>query len=200
MKKTSVLLACAMGAFTLVLSGCGGTTTEGSGSDSPSSSKPSKASASESTTSEPTTSESSETTTSASSFVDGVLTTPEMKIEITDHKVIPIGATGNEYGSKPVIAFWYKITNLTDQDVSPMNWIYVFTAYQDNNPNAENEISVASLPDDRFLDSQTENIKNGGTVENAMAYELDDETTPVDLVASDDLGMTEIGKATYNLN
>ena len=131
------------------------------------------------------------------SFVDGVLTTPEMKIVITDHKVIQPGNKGNEYGEKPVIAFWYKITNLSGGNLSPMEWIFVFTAYQDNNPNAENEIGVGSLPDSAFRDSQTEEIKEGGTVENAMAYELDDLTTPVELVASDDLGMTEIGRQTY---
>lgn len=56
------------------------------------------------------------------------------------------------------------------------------------------------LPDDRFLDSQMENIKKGGTVENAVSYELDDLKTPVDLVANDSLGLDDdIGKATYNL-
>ena len=57
---------------------------------------------------------------------------------------------------------------------------------------------MGSLPDDRFLDSQTENIKKGGTVENAMAYELDDLDTPVDLVATEGLDEV-IGKATYTL-
>ena len=47
---------------------------------------------------------------------------------------------------------------------------------------------MGSLPDDRFLDSQTENIKKGGTVENAAAYELDDLVTPVELVATEGLG------------
>lgn len=56
---------------------------------------------------------------------------------------------------------------------------------------------MGSLPDDAFTESQMETIKEGGTVENAMAYELDDLTTPVELVASDDLGMTEIGRETY---
>ena len=138
-----------------------------------------------------------------SSFVDGVLTTPEMKIQITNHKVIQVGEKGNEYGSKPVIAFWYQITNLTEKDIekdiSPMNFIFVMEAFQDNNPNAENKLEVGSLPDDKFLDSQMENIKKGGTVESAIAYELDDLKTPVDLVASNDLGMTEIGKITYKL-
>jgi hypothetical protein len=90
-------------------------------------------------------------------------------------------------------------TNLTDKDLTPMDFLFSITAYQDNNPNAENELQVGPLPDDRFMDSQMEKIKKGGTVENGMAYELDDETTPVDLVASNDLGMTEIGKVTYKL-
>jgi Domain of unknown function (DUF5067) len=189
MQRTLVLLAGALGAFTLVLSGCGGTTTESKGSDS------SRAP----TTSVPTASVPSETLKSDSSFKDGVLATPEMKIVITDHKIILVGAKGNEYGSKPLIAFWYKTTNLTDKKVSPMDFLFAFTAYQDNNPNRENKLDVGPLPDDRFLHSQTENIKNGGTVENAIAYELDDETTPVDLVAGSLIGTTEIGKVTYNL-
>ena len=133
-------------------------------------------------------------------FKDGVLTTSDVKIVITKHEVIPAGKKGNEYGDKPVIAFWYSITNLTDKETSPMEWIYDFSAYQDNNPNAENELDIAGLPDDRFLDSQTENIKKGGTVENAVAYELDDETTPVELVANDSLGFgDDLGRVTYEL-
>jgi Domain of unknown function (DUF5067) len=132
-------------------------------------------------------------------FQNGVLTTPDLKIKITRHKVIAVGQKGNEYGEKPVIAFWYKVTNLSGAKVDPMTaWIFAFSAYQDNNPNAVNELDVGSLPDDRFLDSQMENIKKGGTVENAMAYELDDLDTPVDLVATQGLDEV-IGKATYTL-
>lgn len=197
MKKSLVLLACASGA--LILSGCGGTATD--------SNQPANAGSSQTIeaadTSATNAAEPVDAPKSDSSFVDGVLTTPEMKIEITDHKVIPVGKKGNEYGSKPVIAFWYKTTNLTEKDVekdiSPMNFIYAVEAFQDNNPNAENKLEVGSLPDDKFGDSQMENIKKGGTVENAIAFELDDVKTPVDLVASNDLGMTEIGKITYKL-
>ena len=57
---------------------------------------------------------------------------------------------------------------------------------------------MGMLPDDRFLDSQTETIKKGGTVESAIAYELDDLVTPVDLVATEGLDEV-IGKATYKL-
>ncbi len=135
---------------------------------------------------------------SKATFKNGVLTTPELKIQITRYKIIEVGQNGNEYGEKPVIAFWYKTTNVSGDEVDPMAFIFHFNAYQDNNPNAENELDVGSLPDDRFLDSQTETIKKGGTVENANAYELDDLDTPVDLVASEGLDEA-IGKATYTL-
>lgn len=140
----------------------------------------------------------SEASEDGSSFENGVLTTSKLKIQITRHKVIKVGQQGNEYGEKPVIAFWYKTTNLTDADVSPMDFIFQFNASQDNNPNAVNELEVGSLPDDRFLDTQLENIKKGGTVENAVAYELDDLVTPVDLVATEGLDDV-IGKATHKL-
>ena len=132
-------------------------------------------------------------------FENGVLTTPDLKIQITRSQVIKVGQKGNEYGHKPVIAFWYKTTNLSGAKVDPMvAFILHFNAYQDNNPNAENQLDVGSLPDDRFLESQMENIKKGGTVEDAVAYELDDLHTPVDLVATEGLDQV-IGKATYKL-
>lgn len=133
------------------------------------------------------------------SFKDSVLTTPEVTIKITEVKTIPVGEKGNEYGQKPVIAFWYEVTNVAGDDVTPSDWLFNFTAYQDNDPNIENELNVGSLPDEAFLDTQMENIKQGGTVANAVAYELDDITTPVKLVASNDLGMTEIGSMTFEL-
>lgn len=192
MKKSLVLIACASAA--LVLGGCAGTTTAGSSAGNSNSSSPKESTVASSAPTEETVASNSD-----ASFKDGVLTTSDIKIEITDHKIIPVGAKGNEYGKKPVIAFWYKTTNVAGKDVSPMNFLFNITAYQDNNPNAENKLDVAGLPDNSFLSSQTEKIKKGGTVANAVAYELDDATTPVDLVASNDLGMSEIGKVTYNL-
>lgn len=139
-------------------------------------------------------------TDSSSSFIDGTLTTPDMKIVITDRKVIAVGEPGNEYGTEPVVAFWYSVTNLTDKKLDPTTaWIGAITVFQDNNANSLNKLDVASLPDQKFLDTQLEQIKNGGTVENAVAYGLTDTTTPVDLVASDDFGITEIGKLSYPL-
>lgn len=134
------------------------------------------------------------------SFKDGVLKTSKMKIEITSHRVIPVGQPGNEYGEKPVIAFVYKTTNLTNKELDPTTaWIGSFEAYQDNDPNAVNELNVGSMPGDQYLDTQTEQIKQGGTVENAVAYELDDETTAVKLSAKEDLFSDELGSQMYEI-
>lgn len=124
----------------------------------------------------------------------------DIKIEITSFKVINPGQLGNEYGDKPVIAFWYKTTNKTGKDIdSNLAWISIFTAIQDNNPNMINELQVGSLPDDRFLNSQSNTIKKNGTVENAIAYELTDNKTPVTLKANQGIAGKKIGTYNYNI-
>ncbi|MEK4091748.1 DUF5067 domain-containing protein [Viridibacillus sp. FSL H8-0110] len=133
-------------------------------------------------------------------FKDNEAKLVDLKIYITKTKVIPVGEKGNEYGDKPVIAIWYNTTNLSDKDIDPTTaWSVVFTAIQDNNPNSINQIEVGSLPDDRFLDTQLETIKKNGTVENAIAYELDDLKTPVTLVANQGIGGEELGRQEYKI-
>ena len=134
-------------------------------------------------------------------FQDGVLTTPDFKVAITDYRVIPVGAEGNEYADAPVLAIWYDTTNLgaSDEEITPLTeFVFNFVAYQDNDPNIENKLSVGMLPDSTFRETQTASIKPGGTIANAVAYELSDTTTPVDLVAENFDG--EIGRMTFNLN
>lgn len=78
-------------------------------------------------------------------------------------------------------------------------WMAVFTAIQDNDKNSINELKVASLPDDQYLDSQTETIKKNGTVSNAVAYTLSDTTTPVQLKASKGVDGKVLGTKTYKI-
>ena len=133
-------------------------------------------------------------------FRDGVLQLQDARVEITDSKVIPVGEKGNEHGDKPVIAFWYKTTNLSDKEFSASTpWIASFEAIQDNNPNTVNKLEVGMHPDDRYLDTQFENIKKGGTAEDAIAYELDDMTTPVVLKATRGMGGESLGEHTYTI-
>ncbi|WP_431811372.1 DUF5067 domain-containing protein [Lysinibacillus sp. FW12] len=133
-------------------------------------------------------------------FKDNEAKLVDLKMNITETKVIQPGEKGNEYGDKPVFAIWYNTTNLSDKELDPISaWMVVFTAIQDNNPNSVNELEVAPLPDERFLDTQIETIKKDGTVENAVGYILDDLETPVTLVANQGLGGKELGKQDYDV-
>lgn len=127
------------------------------------------------------------------SFDGSILKGNAYSIKITDHKVIQPGEKGNEYGDSPVIAFWYDTMVAEDYDnstaIDPTSaWIMNFKAIQDNDPNLVNELNIASLPDEQYLDSQTATIKPGGTVSNAVAYTLTDSETPVTLKASSMMG------------
>ncbi len=133
-------------------------------------------------------------------FKDGEAKLIDLKIQITETKVIPPGEPGNEYGDKAVLAIWYDTTNLTGKDIDPTSaWMIVFEAIQDNDPNAVNTLEVGMLPDEQFLDSQLETIKQDGTVSNAVAYELDDLETPVTLVATQGIDGDELGEQTIEI-
>lgn len=136
--------------------------------------------------------ESTDELTQGEYYFDGTdLVTEDYKITITNHKVIQPGDNGNEYGDNPVIAFWYDTTvaeDVTDAEYNPsITWMLSFEAVQDNDPNLINKLNVGSLPDDEYLDSQLMTIKPGGTVANAVAYELTDLETPVTLTAIENL-------------
>lgn len=133
-------------------------------------------------------------------FKDGVVKTKELQIKITQTKVIPVGQAGNEYGTKPVLAIWYDTTNLTDKELDPTTaWMTTFEAYQDTDANQVNKLDVGMLPDQQFLDTQTEQIKKDGTASNAVSYELDSDTVPVVLKAQDGLLGKKLGEQTINL-
>ena len=133
-------------------------------------------------------------------FENGELKNSEVKVKITETKVIPVGEAGNEYGDKPVFAIWYEATNLTDESKTPIDaWIDNFSAIQDNDPNMVNNLSVGGSPDESHLDTQLNEIKKDGTVENSIAYELDDTETPVTLIVIDGFGGDEIGEEDYEI-
>lgn len=134
-------------------------------------------------------------------FKDNVLVSEDVKIEITDWKVIQVGEPGNEYGDAPVIAFWYSTTNLTDnENVTPLSaWMTMFTAIQDNDSDMVNELEVGLAPDDTLLDNQLAHIKKDGTVECAVSYYLDDVTTPVILTATKGILGEDLGEQIFEI-
>lgn len=151
-------------------------------------------------------SESTDETAPEEYYFDGTdLVTEDYRITITDHKVIQPGDTGNEYSDSPVIAFWYDTTvakGVVDTEYNPsITWMMSFEAVQDNDPNLINTLNVGPLPDKAYLDSQLMTIKPGGTVSNAVAYELTDVETPVTLTAVENLFTDEkLGSYDYPIN
>lgn len=149
---------------------------------------------------DPTTVNSLKGTDSNRSFKDNVLEVPAATIKITDHRIIPTGEPGNEDGEKPLIVFYYDVTNKSDAELSALDFVQYFTAIQDNNSDTVNELEVGSFYDPELTDSLLEKIKKDGTASGAVAYELDDESTPVELVAKDNFGQNEIGRQTFELD
>lgn len=83
-----------------------------------------------------------------------------------------------------MIAFWYDTTNKTNKEIDPISaWLAVFSVYQDTSKSQVNKLEIGNLPDEQFLDTQTETIKKNGTAPNAVAYDLDSETVKVNLKA-----------------
>lgn len=149
---------------------------------------------------DPTTVKELKSTDFSQSFKDGVLDVPAAKFEITDHRVVQPGEPGNEIGEKPLLVFDYDVTNKTDETLTTTDFVVYFTAIQDNDPNKVNELDLGSYFDPETSDTQLEQIKKGGTVAGTIAYELDDLTTPVDLVASKSFSQDEIGRQTFELD
>ena len=149
---------------------------------------------------DPTTIRELKSTDFGQTFKNGVLDVPAAKFEITDHRVIKPGEPGNEIGEKPLLVFNYDVTNKTDETLTTTDFVVYFTAIQDNDPNKVNELDLGSYFDPETDDTQLEQIKKGGTVAGTIAYELDDLTTPVDLVASKSFSQDEIGRQTFELD
>lgn len=133
-------------------------------------------------------------------YEHGLIETQDFTIKLTGYKIINPGETGNKHESMPVIGFWYDVTNKSGREITASNaWIYCIRAVQDNDQNRVNELNMAALPDARYRDTQYEQIKQGGTVSNAVAYILTDQTTPVDLIATNGILGEDLGERSFEI-
>ncbi|EAD9710648.1 DUF5067 domain-containing protein [Listeria monocytogenes] len=134
----------------------------------------------------------------------GIIENEQTKIQITSHEIIPIGEKGNESGDKPIIVFWFEVTNKSDEITSALkSWAGQIVVYQDTRSDLINTLNTTILNDAQFLDSSSrvlEDIKKGDTVKCAIAYELDDDEIPVDLVDRDIVSGEFYGKIRYQIN
>lgn len=180
MKKKQLLLILLALVMTFSFAACGGDSSEGGATNE--------------------TEQEKEEPTEEFYFKDNVAVLTDVKIEITDYKILAVGEGGNEYGDVPLIVFYYDVTNLSgSEDVTASGaWIAVFDALQDNDPNVVNELEVGMFSDENLPDG-FETIKKDGTASDAIAYELADETTPVTLKATKGLGGIELGEQTFEI-
>ena len=147
---------------------------------------------------EPETKNELQNTDSTRSFKDNVLELPTATVKITGHHVIDPGSPGNRLGDKPIIVFDYEMTNKTDKELRTADFTSMFTAIQDNDENSVNELKTG-FSENIDTDNMLDKIKKGGTVKSSAAFELDDLTTPVELVAREKYGEEEVGSQTYKL-
>ncbi|GAA1473044.1 DUF5067 domain-containing protein [Corynebacterium felinum] len=132
-------------------------------------------------------------------FAEGTLHMGDFSITIVDSRTLAPGEPGNELGTTPVHAFWYDVTNHSDKIVTTSEFFSYFKAVQDNDPNLLNSLIAVFSPDPALEALELEEIKNGGTVRGAIAYELSDDITPVTLIARDPLAGTEYGRQEFPL-
>ena len=130
-------------------------------------------------------------------FKDGTLLLDDIKITITDYKVVPAN-TGDNYREDPIIVFFYDITNLEPEDSDTTVyvgdfWEY-FDAVQDNDSDTINELDLATYSEDGY--DEMLKVKKGGTAHGMQGYVLTDTTTPVTLVSKD---LFSFGEQVYNL-
>ncbi len=132
-------------------------------------------------------------------FLNNILVTKDVTMAIKDYKVLLPGENGNESGEKPVIAFWYDTTNLSDKEgvTALIAWHAMFRVYQDTDPNYYNELKEAPSPDSKLAETENAAIKQNGTVSNAIAYYLDSLTVPVLIKATRGSSGEPLGEQEY---
>lgn len=135
---------------------------------------------------------------SESTFKDGKVSVENFDLTITNHKVIPVGAEGNKNGKKPIIVFWYDTTNKTgNKKLEPMTaW---FSAFPGGATQNTDSLQVVLVPDTSLGSNQSVTVEKGHTVSSAIAYELNDSTTPVKIKAFKDSGTKELGSQEFSI-
>ena len=167
------------------------------------------ATTSESGKNETTAAESSETTTSSGSsetttaaeisghtpLENAVVKNDDLQIEIKGYQVYPAGVGGASNSLKPVVVFYYDVTNNGDKEIDALSaWTEIFDAYQNTGDEDRNILGQGIFVDESIPseDGKTP-LKKGETKSYYKSYELTDDTTSVTLKSHDGLGGAKLG-------
>jgi hypothetical protein len=125
------------------------------------------------------------------SFEDNVLKTKNAELKITDVKIIePKGDIGTfdssaSYQGKKLMVFYYDFTNISEKEAESFTvWQDCVIAYQGNMGNL---LGISDWRDDNVGGTMADfydEIEPGITVKSAIAYILENDTTPVTLFAT----------------
>lgn len=147
----------------------------------------------------PTTIKRIQNTDSTRVFKDNKLEVPRLTIDITDYHVVPAKNSGTGLGQKPLIVFDFDITNKTDEPMSPADFILFFDAVQNTPDDADPSLDIGFDEDSESPDIGFDEMSRGETQHSSIAFELNNEKSPVQLVATEEFDLNEIGRQEFDI-
>ncbi|WP_165983028.1 DUF5067 domain-containing protein [Macrococcus brunensis] len=125
----------------------------------------------------------------------------DIDVKVLETELMPKGSYEGQIADQLVIT--YEVKNKTDKEIDPLSgFLAAFEAYQEDE-NSMRKLDVGMSPlNDKYkfaLENQSNIIKKEGIVKNAIAYDLKDLKTPVELKASKGIGGEKLGTLTVEL-
>lgn len=133
-------------------------------------------------------------------FHAGTLTTPDAQFKITGHRLLPVGETGNESGPAPLLLIYLDVSQTGHNNlIAPNDWFMFVTVTQPHPSGVKQTLqpvfqlnsfdrSIAGIP-----------LQPGQSTATYIAYELIDEKTPVELIATDNSSLNEVGRQVVDI-
>ncbi len=114
----------------------------------------------------------------------------DLQIDIEGYQIYPAGVGGAANSPKPVVVFYYDVTNLGDKETDALSaWTELFDAYQNTGDNDRNILGQGVFVDESISADQGKTVlKKGDKISYYKSYELTDDTTSVTLRSHDGLG------------
>ena len=127
---------------------------------------------------------------------NGSVKSDSIQVDITGYKVVMAGQEGAKNSLKPVVVFYYDVTNLSDKEIDANSaWTEVFDAYQNGSADDRNVLGTGIYVDESVpAENGTKKLKKGEKASYYKPYELTDETTSITLKSHDGLGGAALGE------
>ncbi len=149
----------------------------------------------ESTSSGETTAADSSSASSVAPVEKGSVKSDNVQVDITGYKVVMPGQEGAKNSLKPVVVFYYDVTNLSDKEIDANSaWTEVFDAYQNAAAEDRNILGTGIYVDESIpAENGTKKLKKDEKGSYYKPYELTDETTSITLKSHNGLGGAALG-------